>query len=71
MRLLAIALAGIAAGCAPSLPNAAAGPDPADARSPVAPAPYVPVLQGATDYRPVAPKSWRDLNEGVAPRRPQ
>lgn len=62
---LALALAGC--GGAP-LPAITAGPDPADARAGSPPAGYTPVSAGTINHQPVEPKTWRDMNDRVAPR---
>lgn len=44
---------------------------PTDAASPEAPvvaAPYQPVMWGTAPHAPVGLKSWRELNDSVAPR---
>jgi uncharacterized lipoprotein YajG len=69
MKILLLSAATAAlAGCAGPLPTSRVGPDPADATIPVRAAPYVSVTAGSTDYRPVDPKSWPDVNERVTPR---
>lgn len=68
MKIVPLLIAGgLLAGCANPLPTLQTGPDPADPSSPIAPNPYEPVTAGTADYRPVAPKTWRDMNERVAP----
>jgi hypothetical protein len=64
--LLATVAMGPAA-CAAPLPALQTGPDPADATTPVADTKYTPVTAGTADYRPVDRKSWRDMNDRVAP----
>ncbi len=68
-RLLAMGCALALAGCgSASPPVITSGPDPADPRA-GDPAPaYVPVMSGTLDHQPVEPKSWREMNERVAPR---
>ena len=67
MKIIAIAVALLAAACKPaSLPLAAA--DPADPSVPVPPARYQATLGGYTSQRPVAPAAWRERNEQVAPK---
>ena len=43
-------------------PNDAASPD-----APVVAAPYEPVMAGTAPYAPLGLKSWRELNDSVAP----
>lgn len=53
--------------CSSPLPELA----PTDAASPDAPvvaAPYQPVMWGTAPHAPVGLKSWRELNDSVAPR---
>lgn len=61
------ALAVLAGGCASAPLPDASRPDPADSRVPVPPQPYQPVLAGTAPHLPVPLKSWRQLNEDVAP----
>jgi len=44
-----------------------AGPDPADLNVPVDPVTDVSVRGAYQSFRPVAPRSWREQNERVAP----
>lgn len=62
--LLLVMLAGCAV--APSAQLAVA--DPADPDAPVRAVRYSPVLAGYSSQRPVAPRSWRELNERVTPK---
>lgn len=66
-RSLLVAATIALAGCASPLPTALTGPDPANSTAPVLEPRYVPVTVGTVDYRPVEPRSWRGLNERVAP----
>jgi hypothetical protein len=43
------------------------GPDPSDPSVRVAPASYRSTIGGYASQRPVAPLSWREQNERVAP----
>jgi type IV pilus biogenesis protein CpaD/CtpE len=70
MKIALLVITAIAlAACASPPPVVQTGPDPADPAAPVAHTRYTPVTAGTTDYRPVEPGSWRDMNERVAPRR--
>ena len=60
------ALASLVAGCNAALPEAVS-PDPADPQASTGAAPYRSVLAGTAAHMPVGLKSWRELNEGVAP----
>lgn len=64
---LVVALAvGLGACSLPPLPE----PSDADPHSPFAPdvpMTYQPVMAGTVNYAPAELKSWRELNEGVAP----
>ncbi len=62
----AAALATVVAGCSAALPEAVS-PDPADPQMPTAVTPYRSVLAGTATHAPAELKSWRELNEGVAP----
>ena len=55
-------------GCTESLPVIHSGADPADGKSAVTPTTYKSVTAGTVNYQPVEPKSWRGMNERVAPR---
>ena len=58
----------LVAGCSwtpPSAPHA--GPDPADASAQVRPVTDTGVIGPYQSFRPVAPRSWREQNERVAP----
>ncbi|QQS15023.1 MAG: hypothetical protein IPK81_09010 [Rhodospirillales bacterium] len=65
--VVAAALALTLAGCATPPPRITDGPDPADATTAAPAAAYIPVTAGTVDHRPVEPKSWREMNERVAP----
>lgn len=66
MKIIALAVALLVAACKPaSLP--VAGSDPADPSVPVPPARYQAALGAYVSQRPVAPASWREQNEQVAP----
>jgi hypothetical protein len=68
-RRIGVGLAAVAtlvAGCSAALPEAVS-PDPADPQTPAAAMPYQSVLAGTAAHVPVGLKSWRELNEGVAP----
>jgi hypothetical protein len=45
----------------------AVSPDPADPETPTITQPYQPVLAGTASHTPVGLKSWRELNDSVAP----
>jgi hypothetical protein len=62
-----VALAATVAACSPAPLPELVSPDPADPKAPAADASYRPVLAGTAMHGPVALKSWRELNEGVAP----
>ena len=62
-----LALAAVLAGCSSAPLPQESSPDPGDPQAPVAATPYRPVLAGTAAHVPVALKSWRELNEGVAP----
>lgn len=69
MRPLAVGCALALAGCGnAALPTITTGPDAADPRVVGRPASYSPVTAGTASHQPVAPGSWRDVNERVAPR---
>jgi PBP1b-binding outer membrane lipoprotein LpoB len=66
---LAAAAALLLAGCATQPPPfPLAGPSPDDPHVRVAPARAASVTAGMVDHRPVAPKSWLERNDAVAPR---
>lgn len=66
--LLPAAIVLLASGCTWELPSAPqAGPDPANAAAPVRPVTDVSVRGDYQSFRPVAPRSWREQNERVAP----
>lgn len=68
-RWLAIGSMLALAGCGgASLPTVTSGPDAADPRAVAMPATYSPVTSGTVNHQPVAPASWRDMNDRVAPR---
>lgn len=67
--IAALALALGAAGCSAPPTGPFGGPDPADATLPVQPLTETGVLGAYVSGRPVAPGSWREQNERVAPRR--
>jgi hypothetical protein len=67
-RIGFLLLAGFLTACGQTPLPAAATPDPSDPNTPTVEAPYRPVLAGTAAHRPVAPKSWRELNERVAPK---
>ena len=62
-----VVLATLVAGCSPTPLPETATPDPANPDLPGATAPYRPVLAGTAAHAPVPLRSWRELNEGVAP----
>lgn len=67
--LLAFLLAG-ATSCAGAPPTGPfTGADPADAAASTRPVNDTGVLGAYTSARPVAPRSWREQNERVAPQR--
>ena len=66
--IAAFLLVATIAGCTPSLPVIHSGPDPSDGKSAVTPTAYKSVIAGTANYQPVEPKSWREMNERVAPR---
>jgi hypothetical protein len=66
-RTMLLLLAALLAACAETPLPSAATPDPSDPASPTLDAPYKPVLAGTAAHGPVAPKSWREMNERVAP----
>ena len=66
-RIIPLLLGGLLAACSTSPLPATSTPDPGDSSTPVVEKPYQPVLAGTAAHRPVAPKSWRELNDGVAP----
>lgn len=66
--IAAFSLIATIAGCTQSLPVIHSGPDPADGKSAVMPTAYKSVTAGTANYQPVEPKSWREMNERVAPR---
>ena len=65
--MLAATLASTLAACGAPPPAITSGPDPADAGGAAPAAAYAPVTAGTVDHRPVEPKSWREMNERVAP----
>jgi hypothetical protein len=66
MKFFAIALMLVTAGCSTAPPKVA-GLDAADPNARVAPAPYQSTIVPYLSQRPVAPVSWREQNERVAP----
>jgi len=56
------------AGCTVVQPVILSGPNPADGGVGASSAPYPSVTAGTLDYRPVGPRSWREMNDAVAPR---
>jgi len=62
------ALAALLAGCSDAPLPQAISPDPADPDTPTVAAPYQPVMAGTAQHAPVGLKSWRELNDNVAPR---
>jgi hypothetical protein len=62
-----VALAATVAACSSAPLPEIVSPDPADPRSPTASASYQPVLAGTAAHGPAVLKSWRELNESVAP----
>jgi hypothetical protein len=61
-------LAFLIVGCSWTLPvSPQAGPAPADANLHVRPITDAPVTGPYQRFRPVAPRSWREQNERVAP----
>jgi hypothetical protein len=70
--VMSVAIFGaLTAACAATPERLLAGADPSDAAARVAPTGYRPVLGGYVSQRPVAPASWREQNERVAPVRKQ
>jgi hypothetical protein len=68
MKVVAIALALLAAACKPvSTPVVVAVADPADPSAPVPATRYQSTLGTYVSQRPVEPSSWREQNERVAP----
>jgi hypothetical protein len=68
LRLAAIAaLAALAHGCSAITAAPSIGPDPADPSASVPPARYRSTFASYISRRPVAPSSWREQNERVAP----
>lgn len=61
--VLGIFLSGCSAPPLPAMPS----PDPADPQAPAAAAPDKPVMAGTAAHVPVGLKSWKELNERVAP----
>ena len=68
LSAMGIALALASAGCSATPPTITSGPDPADARAGGPSASYTPVTAGTMNHQPVEPKTWRDMNDRVAPR---
>ena len=69
-RLLAMGwpLVLVLSGCGGSPSSGALGADPADATQGTAGNAYIPVMAGTVNHQPVDPKSWREMNDRVAPR---
>lgn len=67
-RTVFMLLGGILTACGDAPLPAAVTPDPSDPASTTVEAPYQPVFAGTAAHRPVAPKSWREQNERVAPK---
>jgi hypothetical protein len=68
LRFAAIGLlAALAASCSAVTASPHRGPDPSDPSVRVAPASYRSAIAGYASRRPVAPRSWREQNERVAP----
>lgn len=65
---LMAAAASLLAGCSALPPAPLAGGDPSDPAVRGAPTRYPPVMAGAADHRPVAPKPWARQNRDVAPK---
>ena len=57
-----------ATGCAIAQPVILSGPNPANGAAGASSAPYTSVTAGTLDYQPVGPRSWREMNDAVAPR---
>lgn len=66
--LAALPLALVVVGCAISQPVVLSGPNPADGAGSVAAVAHTSVTAGTVNYWPVAPRSWREMNDSVAPR---
>ncbi len=62
-----VAAALLVASCSWTPPAPFTGPDPADVNVPVDPVTDVSVRGAYQSIRPVAPRSWREQNERVAP----
>jgi hypothetical protein len=68
-RLAVLGVTLALAGCSgASLPDITAGSDAADPHAAGTAPAYVPVTAGTVNHQPVEPKTWRDMNERVAPR---
>lgn len=63
----AAALAALLAGCSNAPLPQTVSPDPADPRAATIIQPYQPVMAGTASHTPVGLKSWRELNDRVAP----
>lgn len=66
MKFIVIALTLLFAACKP-VSTPFAGGDPSDPSAPVPKTRYQSTLGGYVSQRPVAPSSWREQNERVAP----
>ena len=68
LRLAAIGvMAALAQACSAGATAPVGGPDPSDPSVRVPPASYRSSIAGYVSQRPVAPRSWREQNERVAP----
>lgn len=65
--LFAVLALGLGACSMPPLPEPSAT-DPQNPSAADVPMPYQPVLAGTVDHAPAELKSWRELNDSVAPR---
>ena len=68
MRPIIVFAAALALAACSTTPPRFAGPDPADPTAAVPPTRYAATLGAYTPERPVAPRSWREQNQGVAPK---
>jgi hypothetical protein len=69
MRIVAIVALGLLAAACQTVGNGVvAGPDASDPGAAVPPADYRSTISQYVSRRPVEPTSWRERNEGVAPR---
>jgi hypothetical protein len=68
MKILVLGVLTLSAAACSSAPLPELSPsDAASPDAPVVAAPYRPVMAGTASYAPVALKSWRELNDSVAP----